>query len=162
MFQTGCKFAASVVLAAVLALPMSAGPLGAEDRGEGGTATRTPEEDLKVLLQQRAVLRARILQQVSSQFARGLEGLPKVLQAQKDALDAGLDAAETSADRVAVLRRGLKIAEETRNRAQQQARVGGLTVADLMRAEALVLDVKLKLLQEEEPAQSAADRRGSK
>ncbi len=105
---------------------------------DGGT-------DLKSLQQEQIATLSKRVDILTRQYQAGAAVDDQVLTAQMELCEAKLDAADTPAERIAVLEEQLKMAESAEKLAQKQWDVGRVTEANVLAARSLTLKLKIKL-----------------
>jgi len=115
-------------------------------------ATRTPVAEIKDLQQQRIVLLGKAAKMLDTQYRMGSVDFTDLKAAEREWLEARLDAAEAPPQRIAVLEEFQKSVEELVKAVEGRYTSGRCSKADLDRAKASLLDVRIRLLRQRQTA----------
>jgi hypothetical protein len=136
----------SIVLGGALAV--CATPAAAAPVEPPKTPAKDDAAELRQLQQQRINVLSRLVELLTRQYKSGTAGFGEVAAAQIQLVDAKLDATEKPKERLALLEEQVKMAKALRDVADMRFRNGACTAADVCRAKALCLEIKIKLLRE--------------
>lgn len=135
----------AVLFGGVLVLPLVMVRLAS---GQEGDLLKNDSAELKALEKERIATLTRLVDLVVARYRRGGVDFHEVAQARHELLNAKLDSAGSSEERIALLEEQLKWAKETLNVAEVRFDAGRVTEPDVCRAKAFCLDVKIKLMRE--------------
>jgi outer membrane protein TolC len=113
-----------------------------------GSASEHTATQIKALQKERSEALERVVAISTSQYQGGMLPFESVASAQRDLLSALLESTDKPEDRIALLTRQLENAANVLKIAEQRFQNGATTNADVYRAKAHYLGVKVKLLQE--------------
>ena len=109
-----------------------------------------PSARIKGLMKERHAVLTKAADVVRVQYQAGLAPLSAVLQARQAVIEAGFELCETHAERIALLRQNLKVAEEIFKLTQAQLKVDRNGETGLLQAQATLLEAQIRLLREEQ------------
>jgi multidrug efflux pump subunit AcrA (membrane-fusion protein) len=113
-----------------------------------------PSAKLLELLKERQKSLDEAASQSMKMYQNGTTTLENVLELQRAALEASLDLCDTDTDRLAVLRKLVMLAETFHRIVEAQREAGKASPVDVLQARALVLELQIRLLREEEKARA--------
>jgi multidrug efflux pump subunit AcrA (membrane-fusion protein) len=111
---------------------------------------KQPSTKLKELMKERHAALLKVLELRTDLVEQGRGGPEAMVQAQGDVMKSGLELAETQAERLALLRKGVETAELLHKFAETRFKAGAGPEIELLQARALVLEAQIRLLREEE------------
>ena len=139
----------ALVALALLAFLMQT-PRAAEEKDKPAAgATERPAAKIKELLKERSKVLNKVVDLLEKQYQAGTVSINEVLQAKRAALEAKLDLSGTAAERIAVLKDAVKIAQQMVELTEARVKAGQGSEVDLLRAHALLLQCQVRLLREE-------------
>jgi outer membrane protein TolC len=109
---------------------------------------------IKELLKERRDVLQKAADQLTARYQDGRGTGSEVMLAQKAVLEATLDLAETSAERIDALGKALKLVERIQAMIEAQAKAGQRMESEALQARAMVLEVRIRLLREEQNAKA--------
>ena len=107
---------------------------------------------LKTLRDERVKVLTHVVDMLTAQYKIGFIGSAQLASAETDLCNALLDSTEESATRVALLTKQLDRVSAFLKTTQGRRQSGQIDVVDVYRAEAVYLDIKIRLLQERSKA----------
>jgi outer membrane protein TolC len=108
--------------------------------------------EIKTLLKERCELLEKVVEQLTAQYQAGTIRFSEVAQAEREALKASLDVEEDSEKRLATLQKLRKNAEGIVEVAEALSKKGLITEVDVLHAKAVLLEVRIEVLQAEQKA----------
>jgi multidrug efflux system membrane fusion protein len=127
-------------------------PAAALPEKEAPPESTQPSAKLKELLKERHAVLAKAAAQIADLYKAGKIAPNEWIKAQRAVIDTGLDLCERQAERIALLRQDVKLAEEMHRITQKQAETSQGLPTEALQARAAVLDAQIRLLREEERA----------
>ena len=136
----------AAVLASALAVSaLSGSPLLA---GQPKEPVKDDVATLKELQKERIDTLDRLVKFLSAQYKAGTVGVPELLTAESELVDAKLDFSDKPEERIALLEAQVETAKKTFELVKQRWKTGLCTESDVERAKAHSLDVQIKLARE--------------
>lgn len=115
-----------------------------------GAAQPKVSAKLNNLLKERRDILAKLADLAMSDFDAGRGSNLGIFNAQRALLEADLELAETHAERLKLLRKGVKITEPLLALVQARVKAGQAPPTELLQMQTMVLDARIRLLREEE------------
>jgi hypothetical protein len=124
----------------------------ATPKRQSGEGDGEKSAEIKRLLKERHALLEKCVTILTAQYNIGAVEFPRLAQAELDAVRAALDATDDGEKRIAVLERYKKAAESIVQVAEARSKVGAVGEVDVHQANALLLQVRIEILREEQKA----------
>lgn len=116
-----------------------------------GAVQNAPEKNdpgIRDLMMQREQILQKLVEMAKSQYEQGIMSFDDVIAAERELLDAQLDAAATPAERIAIRESQLKLAERQEKMVARLVSQAAESPKDLMTAKANRLTAHIELLRE--------------
>jgi multidrug efflux pump subunit AcrA (membrane-fusion protein) len=123
-------------------------------KADGPAKKADGPDKIKELLKERRDVLQKVADQLMVQYRAGQITGRVAMLAQKAALEAGLELAETPAERIDGLRNLLKLAEQIHAHTEAQVEVGKAAQVDALQTRAIVLEARITLLRAEQNAKA--------
>ena len=132
----------------VTALAVSVGLL-ARPIAVGETPEANQTQQLDELLKQRQATLRQLVEVVTKEYRQGVGGFEPVIRATDQLINADLELAKNSKDRLAILQRRVELMEEFVAGVSTKHKVGRATQAEVLAARAELLNAKIQLAREQ-------------